>query len=149
MGAAGASGAWRGDRMASTEPIIPHKEPAEGTGSVRAAHERNPVRRALDIVGPGFITGASDDDPSGIGTYAVAGASLGFSTLWCALFTFPLMTAVQFVCAKIGMVSGRGLASVLRIFYPRWLLYPAVFALVLANTINAGADIGAIAAAFN
>jgi NRAMP (natural resistance-associated macrophage protein)-like metal ion transporter len=103
----------------------------------------------LKILGPGFITGASDDDPSGIGTYSVAGASFGFTTLWMALFTFPLMASVQFICAKIGLVSGEGLASLLRKHYSRWLLYPAVLALVIANTINAGADIGAIAAAFN
>jgi Mn2+/Fe2+ NRAMP family transporter len=66
--------------------------------------ERNPVKRFLKILGPGLITGASDDDPSGIGTYALAGASLGFSTLWTALVTFPMMTAVQFICAEIGMV---------------------------------------------
>jgi NRAMP (natural resistance-associated macrophage protein)-like metal ion transporter len=135
--------------MSGTKPIIPHKEPAEGTGAIEAAHELHPLLRFAKILGPGFITGASDDDPSGIGTYAVAGASLGFATLWSALFTFPLMAAIQFICAKIGMVSGRGLASVLRHHYPRWLLYPAVFALVVANTINAGADIGAIAAAIN
>jgi len=66
------------------------------------------------VLGPGFITGASDDDPSGIGTYAVAGASLGFAMMWTALITFPVMTAVQFTCAGIAMVTGRGLAGVLR-----------------------------------
>jgi NRAMP (natural resistance-associated macrophage protein)-like metal ion transporter len=85
------------------------------------------------ILGPGLITGASDDDPSGIGTYAVAGASLGFSTLWTALVTFPMMTAVQFMCAKIGMVTGMGLARVLRKHYPPALLYPVVGALVVAR----------------
>ena len=111
--------------------------------------ERNPVTRFLKILGPGLITGASDDDPSGIGTYALAGASLGFSTLWTALVTFPMMTAVQFICAKIGMVTGMGLARVLRRHYSRALLYPVVAGLVIANTINAGTDIGAIAAAVN
>ena len=109
----------------------------------------NKVVRFLRILGPGLITGASDDDPSGIGTYAVAGASLGYSTLWLALITFPLMASVQFICAKIGMVSGEGLAGVVRRHYPRPLLYLAVAALVVANTINAGADVGAIAAAVN
>ncbi len=109
----------------------------------------NPVRRFFGILGPGFITGASDDDPSGIGTYAITGASTGFSTLWLALVTFPMMAAVQFACAKIAMVTGRGLAGVLKEHYPRWLLYPAVALLVIANIINAGADIGAIAAAIN
>jgi NRAMP (natural resistance-associated macrophage protein)-like metal ion transporter len=111
--------------------------------------EKNPVKRLLKVLGPGLVTGASDDDPSGIGTYAVAGASLGFATLWTALFTLPLMTAVQLMCARIGMVSGMGLASVLRRYYARNLLYLTVFGLVIANTINAGADIGAIAAAIN
>ena len=100
-------------------------------------------------MGPGLITGASDDDPSGIGTYTQAGAALGFATLWTAIITLPLMIVVQHICAKIGMCSGRGLAGVLRKFYSRWLLYPAVAGLVIANTINAGTDIAAIAAAIN
>jgi NRAMP (natural resistance-associated macrophage protein)-like metal ion transporter len=132
-------------------PRIPHREPAQGTGSLEAAiaAEPNPIRRFLKILGPGFISGAADDDPSGIGTYARAGASLGFATLWTALLTFPLMAAVQLVSAKIGMVTGKGLAGVLRQHYPRWLLYSAVIALFVANTINVGADLGAIAAAIN
>src|ERR1700730_14711984 len=109
----------------------------------------NPLKRLLKTLGPGLITVASDDDPSGIGTYAVAGASLGYSTLWTALVTYPMMAAVQFTCAKIGMVSGVGLAGVLSQRYPRPLVYAAVSALFLANSINAGADIGAIAAAIN
>src|SRR6267378_2316470 len=135
----------------SDAPVIPHSEPAGGTGSLEAAmtQERNPVKRFFKVLGPGLITGASDDDPSGIGTYSVAGATLGFSTLWTALFTFPLMVAVQLTCARIGMVTGMGLAAVLRRHYSKSLLYVAVFALVLANTINAGADIGAVAAAIN
>ncbi|MBV8719588.1 MAG: divalent metal cation transporter [Chloroflexi bacterium] len=112
-------------------------------------NEPNLALRSVKILGPGLITGASDDDPSGIGTYAVAGASLGYATLWTALLTFPLSATVQFVCAKIAMVSGRGLSGVIREHYPRWLLYPVVIALVVANTINIGADLGAIAAAVN
>lgn len=107
------------------------------------------IGRALTLLGPGSVTGASDDDPSGIGTYASAGASLGCGVLWTALVTFPLMAAVQYVCAKTGLVSGRGLGGVLRKHYPRAVLYPAVVPLVVANTINAGADIGAIAAGVN
>lgn len=107
------------------------------------------LKHFLKILGPGLITGASDDDPSGIGTYSMAGASLGYSTLWTAIFTFPLMTVVQYLCAKVGLVSGKGLAGVLKEHYSPWLLYPAVFALLIANTINAGADLGAIAAAVN
>src|SRR3984893_8791973 len=139
------------DRAPEGAPVIPHSDPAGGTGSLEAAmmRERNPIKRFLKVLGPGLITGASDDDPSGIGTYAVAGASLGFTTLWTALFTWPLMASVQLTCARIGMVSGAGLASVLRRHYARNLLYLTVFGLVIANTINAGADIGAIAAAIN
>jgi NRAMP (natural resistance-associated macrophage protein)-like metal ion transporter len=133
----------------SETPIIPHTVPATGSDEASATRRPHPLWRMLKILGPGFITGASDDDPSGIGTYSVAGASFGFATLWMALFTFPLMASVQFICAKIGLVSGEGLASLLRKHYSRWLLYPAVLALVIANTINAGADIGAIAASFN
>jgi NRAMP (natural resistance-associated macrophage protein)-like metal ion transporter len=99
-------------------------------------------------LGPGLVTGASDDDPSGIGTYAQAGAALGASSLWMALVTFPMMWCVQYICARIGMVTGDGLARVLREHYPKPLLYAAVAGLVAANTINAGVDIGAIAAAF-
>src|SRR5258707_13946631 len=99
------------------------------------------------VLGPGLVTGASDDDPSGIGTYTQAGASFGFATLWTAPATLPMMAAVQFICAKIGMVSGMGLAAVLRKHYGRWVVYSAISLLVIANTINAGTDIGAIAAA--
>jgi len=139
----------RPDAAPSADAVIPHKDPAIGTGALEAPRQPNPVQRFLKILGPGFITGASDDDPSGIGTYSVAGASLGFATLWTALLSYPLMFAVQYICAKIGLVSGRGLAGVIREYYPRWLLYGAVSLLVIANTINAGADIGAIAAAIN
>jgi NRAMP (natural resistance-associated macrophage protein)-like metal ion transporter len=110
--------------------------------------EKNPLKRLGKALGPGLITGASDDDPSGIGTYAQAGAQHGFATLWMPLAMLPMVTAVQYMCAKIGMVTGRGLAGVLRERHPR-ALYPAVAALVIANTLNAGADIGAIAAAIN
>ena len=110
--------------------------------------EKNPLKRFAKALGPGLITGASDDDPSGIGTYAQAGAQHGFATLWMTLWMLPMVTAVQYMCAKIGLVTGRGLAGVLREHYPR-ALYPAVIALVIANTLNAGADIGAIAAAIN
>jgi NRAMP (natural resistance-associated macrophage protein)-like metal ion transporter len=109
----------------------------------------NRILRFLKRLGPGLITGASDDDPSGIATYSQAGASFGLGTLWTNILTLPLMIVVQHLCAKIGMVSGRGLAGVLKDFYSRWLLYPAIFGLVVANTINAGTDMAAIAAAIN
>ena len=126
---------------------IPHSRPAGATTGTAAEieRERNPLKKAGKILGPGFITGASDDDPSGIGTYAVAGATLGLQTLWTALLTFPLMSAVQNICARVGMVSGHGLAGVLRDHYPRSVLYGSVLLLFVANTINVGADLGAIA----
>ncbi len=111
--------------------------------------EPNPVKRFLKSLGPGLVTGASDDDPSGIATYATVGAQLGYTPLWTALVTLPLMAAVQFICAKIGLVSGRGIAGVLRRHYPRALLYAVVLGLLAANTINAGADLLAIAAGVN
>src|SRR5215472_10295209 len=93
------------------------------SGSLEAAIRQEPSRlkKVLMILGPGLTTGASDDDPSGIGTYAVAGASLGLRTLWLAPVTYPLMATVQYICAKVGMVSGRGLAGVLRRYYSRKL----------------------------
>lgn len=131
-------------------PRIPHKEPAGGTGSLEAAGKKKQtgLRKFLSVFGPGLVTGASDDDPSGIATYATAGASLGYSTLWTAPASFPLMATIQYTCAKIGMVSGDGLGRVLRKHYSRWVLYPAMLCLIIANTINAGADMAAIAAGF-
>ena len=125
---------------------IPHQRPPSATSTTawQIAHERNPIRKIGRILGPGFITGASDDDPSGIGTYAVAGATLGTQILWTALLTFPLMAAVQNICARLGMCSGYGLAGVLRRHFPRPVLYGAVLLLFVANTINVGADLAAI-----
>ena len=136
-----------GPRRPRKRPVIPHTvPPAATTGTAeQIAAERNPLKKAGRILGPGFITGASDDDPSGIGTYAVAGASLGLQTLWTALLTFPLMAAVQNICARLGMITGEGLAGVLREHYPRPILYGSVVLLFGANTINVGADLGAIA----
>src|SRR5215510_11595093 len=113
------------------------------------SERRNPLKDLLARLGPGLITGASDDDPSGIGTYTQAGAALGYATLWTAVVTLPLMAVVQHICAKIGLCSGRGLAGVLHKYYSRWLLYPTVAGLLVANTINAGADIQAVGAAIN
>ncbi|HEX8939507.1 MAG TPA: divalent metal cation transporter [Candidatus Limnocylindrales bacterium] len=133
-------------KAAATEPRVHPDRPADP--SIKALErESNPLKRILGVLGPGFITGASDDDPSGIGTYAQAGAQFGYATLWTTLLMLPMMSAVQYICAKVGMVTGRGLAGVLRAHYPRAVLYPAVLAMVVANTINAGADLGAIAAA--
>src|SRR5689334_14514664 len=123
-----------------------HERPTHpSTNRPHPAHPRKTAPHLLKFIGPGFISGASDDDPSGIGTYVVAGASTGFATLWTALFTFPLMTAIQYMCAKIGIVTGEGLAGVLKRYYrSKGGLYAAVGLLLIANTINAGADIGAI-----
>jgi NRAMP (natural resistance-associated macrophage protein)-like metal ion transporter len=111
--------------------------------------DENPVKRFFKMLGPGLITGASDDDPSGIATYATAGAALGFATLWTAILTFPMMVAVEYVCAKVGLVTGAGLANAIKKNYSQKVLYPVLLALLIANTINAGTDIGAIAAALN
>src|SRR5258708_19615168 len=99
------------------------------------------------VLGPGLITGASDDDPSGIGTYTQAGASFGFATLWMALVTLPMMAVVQFVCAKIGMVSGMGLAAVLRKHYAHLVVYVSISLLVISNTINSATPLLATSAA--
>ena len=93
-------------------------------------------------LGPGLITGAADDDPSGISTYSVTGAAFGYAPLWTALFSFPLMTAVQMMCARLGMVTGEGLAGVIRAQYSKWILWGACSLLVVANTVNIGADLG-------
>lgn len=101
----------------------------------------------LRKLGPGLITGAADDDPSGIATYSQAGAAFGFGLLWTALISLPLMAAVQLMCARIGIVSKSGLASALRDHYPRWLLWVACVLLVVGNTVNIAADLGGMAAA--
>jgi NRAMP (natural resistance-associated macrophage protein)-like metal ion transporter len=93
-------------------------------------------------LGPGLVTGAADDDPSGISTYSVTGAALGYMPLWTALFSFPLMAAIQLMCARLGLVTGRGLAGVVRRYYPRWVLWGACAVLVVANVFNIGADLG-------
>jgi NRAMP (natural resistance-associated macrophage protein)-like metal ion transporter len=111
---------------------------------------KQPERPKLrDIMGPGLITGASDDDPSGIATYSQAGAQFGYSMGWTLLFTYPLMCAIQLISAHIGRVTGRGLAGNMRRYYPVSLLYPLVGLLMVANTINIGADLGAMAAALH
>ncbi|MGC1302744.1 MAG: divalent metal cation transporter [Caulobacteraceae bacterium] len=109
---------------------------------------KQPVRPPLlKVLGPGLITGASDDDPSGIATYSQAGAQFGYDLGWTLLFSWPLMCAIQEISARIGRVTGRGLAGNLLRHYPRWILYCIVSLLLVANTINLGADLGAMAAA--
>ena len=99
------------------------------------------------ILGPGLVTGAADDDPSGIATYSQTGAQFGYGQLWTALWMLPLMTAVQEACARIGLVTGKGITTVVKEHYSRSVLYSAVGLVVVANTINIGADLGAMAAA--
>ena len=111
-----------------------------------AAQRSNRLKSVLRLLGPGLITGAANDDPSAIGTYAKAGAAFGFSTLWIAPVVFPMMAASMFLCSKLGMVSGMGIAGVLRRYYSHRLLYPVVICLVIANIIEAAADLSAIAA---
>jgi NRAMP (natural resistance-associated macrophage protein)-like metal ion transporter len=110
-------------------------------------HSHNPLVRYFKVLGPGLVTGASDDDPSGITTYSMAGASLGYGMLWTALATYPLMAAIQLICARIGLVTGQGLAAVLRRHYPRPLLYAACLLLLVANVFNISADLGGMAEA--
>ncbi|HEY5060168.1 MAG TPA: divalent metal cation transporter, partial [Gemmatimonadaceae bacterium] len=108
-------------------------------------HDR--LRSRARELGPGLITGAADDDPSGIATYSQAGAAFGYGTLWIAVVTLPLMAAVQLMCARVGIVARSGLASVLRAHYPRWLLWVACGLLLVGNTVNIAADLGGMAAA--
>lgn len=110
---------------------------------------KHKFKRFLRIFGPGLITGAADDDPSGIATYSQAGAQFGYGQLWTVLLMYPLMTAVQEACARIGAVTGKGIAAVVKTNYNKKLLYFVVLLVVVANTINIGADIGAMASAAN
>lgn len=103
----------------------------------------------LNKLGPGLITGAADDDPSGIATYSQAGAQFGLNMLWTVMFTYPLMVGIQIVSAQIGRVSGKGLAGNIRQHYPAWLLYFIVALLLLANTINIAADVSAMGEALS
>jgi NRAMP (natural resistance-associated macrophage protein)-like metal ion transporter len=127
------------------EPTAP--EVAERTRRLEAAEPPHPtgLRAWWSSLGPGIITGAADDDPSGIATYSIAGAQYGTTMLWTALFTWPLMMAVQSMCARIGMVTGEGLAGALREKFPRPMLVVAAVALFAANTINIGADLRGMA----
>ena len=117
------------------------KKTAERAGAASSTRKQNLVRRFFGALGPGLITGAADDDPSGIATYSVTGAQLGTSLLWTAFISWPFMAMVQMMCARIGMVTGHGLAGALRKKFPRWTLVVAAFALLAANTINIGADL--------
>jgi NRAMP (natural resistance-associated macrophage protein)-like metal ion transporter len=109
---------------------------------------QHPARKRFwQVLGPGLITGASDDDPSGIGTYSQVGAQFGFGMLWTMLFSFPLMVCVQLICARIGRVTGEGIAGNLRRYFSAKVLFPIVALLLIANTINIAADLGAMGSA--
>jgi NRAMP (natural resistance-associated macrophage protein)-like metal ion transporter len=105
------------------------------------------LRKTLKILGPGLVTGAADDDPSGIATYSSVGAQFGSSMLWTMPLIFPFMAAIQEISARLGRVTGRGIAGNMRRFYPAWVLYVTVAVLIITNIINIGADIGAMGAA--
>jgi NRAMP (natural resistance-associated macrophage protein)-like metal ion transporter len=116
------------------------------TGISKAEQDKKqgPLRRFWGALGPGLITGAADDDPSGIATYSQAGAQAGFNLLWTMVLTFPLMVAIQMVSALIGRVTGKGLASNMGQVMPRWLVLGLLALLFIANTINVGADLAAM-----
>ena len=113
---------------------------AETTLSRRAKQSK--LVRFFSNLGPGLVTGCADDDPSGISTYSMAGAAFGYGLLWTALLSLPLMISVQMMCGRLGMVTGRGLAGVIRTRYSRWVLWSACVLLVTANVINIAADLG-------
>src|ERR1017187_2712846 len=119
---------------------------AEGKHTSAVGQKRRGfLRRFFANLGPGLETGAADDDPSGISTYSVAGAVFGYSFLWTALVSFPLMAAVQLMCARLGMVTGRGLGGAIRMRYPPVVLLPARLLLIVANVFKVGADLGGMA----
>src|SRR5579883_3088080 len=126
-----------------------HMEPLVELANTVGPKQRRPSlasarRRVFRALGPGLITGASDDDPSGIGTYSQAGAQLGFGIGWTMLLTFPLMAAIQEISARIGRTTGHGISGILCRHYPSWLLYSVVALLFAANAINIGADLTAM-----
>src|SRR5471032_1311809 len=121
-----------------------HRTPADPSGPPDVAAPSPAKVSWLAKLGPGLITGAADDDPSGIATYSQAGAQFGFGMLWTVLLTYPLMVGIQVISAKIGRVSGHGLATNIRRHYPAWLLYAIVGLLLVANTINIAADVAAM-----
>jgi len=133
------------DYVASTQLASPAETTA--SGKQRPATSRSAIRRALEVLGPGLVTGAADDDPSGIATYSQVGAQFGYGMLWTMVFSYPLMAAIQEVSARVGRVTGCGISANLRKYYPRPLLRGAVALMLIANVFNLGADIGAMGAA--
>jgi Mn2+/Fe2+ NRAMP family transporter len=119
--------------------------PSAGRTTLDEAKQKGP-KGFPQLLGPGLITGASDDDPSGVGTYSQVGSQFGLGLLWTAVFTFPLMSAMQELCARIALHTGVGLGVSLRRKFSNWIVGPAILAMLIANTINLGADLGAVAA---
>lgn len=113
--------------------------------AAKPASELSKLKKFVANLGPGLITGAADDDPSGISTYSATGAAFGFLPLWTALFSFPLMAAVQLMSARLGLVTGQGLATVVKKQYPRWVLWSACGLLLVGNVFNIGADLSGMA----
>ncbi|MGZ3716459.1 MAG: NRAMP family divalent metal transporter, partial [Ktedonobacterales bacterium] len=135
------------ESVKSVPPAAPEPSPVKPKRSLNRGYPY-PLRQAnrfLRVLGPGLITGAADDDPSGIGTYSQSGAAFGPAQLWLALYLLPFTIAVQEMCGRIGLVTGKGIAGVVRQHYNRWILFGAVALLFIANTINVGADLGAMA----
>ncbi|HET7035205.1 MAG TPA: divalent metal cation transporter [Thermomicrobiaceae bacterium] len=126
-----------------------HREAEVGATAGTAGTPPSRLRRLARLLGPGLIAGAADDDPTAIGTYAQAGAMTGYGLLWTTLLTLPMMIVAQFTAAKVAIVERAGLSATLMKYYPRPLVYAAVLGLLAANLVNAGADLGAIAAAVN
>lgn len=114
-----------------------------------AAQQKITPKKLLHLLGPGLVTGASDNDPSGVATYSQAGAKFGFGLLWTMVFVYPFMAGIQDISARIGRVTGHGIAGNLRRYYPTWLTYLIVAPMIVANTINLGADIGAMGEALH
>lgn len=137
-----------GPRGENTAPEPSHADESSDPREIPSLHEslRSRMGSAWRVLGPGFVTGSSDDDPSGIQTYSQTGAQFGYSQLWVAAWTYPFMAAIQEICGRIGMVTGRGLAAILREHYSRKVLFVAVALLMSANIVNVGADLGAMAA---
>ncbi|HTW66569.1 MAG TPA: divalent metal cation transporter [Bryobacteraceae bacterium] len=117
-------------KTTATDPVLPQN--------------KSRIEGFFADLGPGLITGCADDDPSGIGTYSISGAAFGYSVLWTALVSLPLMVAVQMMCGRLGMVTGHGLAGAIRRRYSRWVLWFACSLLIIANVVNIAADLGAM-----
>lgn len=127
----------------TARPTMPESERALASGK-RNDPRGNAATRLLKILGPGLVTGASDDDPSGIGTYSQVGAQFGYGLRWTMLISYPLMAAIQEICARIGRVTGCGIAANLRKSYPKPLLYAVLVMVAIANIFNLGTDFGAM-----